>query len=104
MESHNLRYHKIVPTIQVKTLSAQYPVQVGVNLLPALGRRIKKFAGSRRIFVLTSPTIWSLWGKQFLSSFPKDQQPTTLFLPPGEQHKRLAQIERLAAELSTSGA
>jgi 3-dehydroquinate synthase len=93
-----------VPTIQVKTLSAQYPVQVGAGLLPTLGRRIKKFAGSRRIFVLTSPAIWSLWGKPFVASFPKDQQPTTLFLPPGEQHKRLAQIERLAAELSTSGA
>lgn len=94
-----------MPTILVQTPSAHYPVHVGANLLPTLGRRVKKFtAGNRRLFVLTSPSIWSLWGKPFLSSFPKDQQPTVLFLPPGEQHKRLAPIERLAAELSTAGA
>lgn len=93
-----------MPTIRVQTPSAQYPVHVGANLLPTLGRRLKQFTGARRIFVLTSPNIWSLWGKQFLSSFPKDQQPTVLFLPPGEQNKRLANVERLAAELSIAGA
>jgi 3-dehydroquinate synthase len=53
---------------------------------------------------LTSPEIWSLWGEKFSSSLPKDQPPAVLFLPPGEQHKRLSSIERLAAELSTAGA
>jgi 3-dehydroquinate synthase len=57
-----------------------------------------------RIFVLTSPQIWSLWASQFSASLPKDQTPTILFLPAGEQHKRLASVERLAAELSAADA
>lgn len=100
-----LRYDKgIVSTIRVQTASAQYPVHVGSGLLATLGSRLQRISGARRVFVLTSPPIWSLWGRRFLSSFPKDRQPTVLFLPPGEPHKRLAQVERLAAELSTSGA
>ncbi|MFZ0661988.1 MAG: 3-dehydroquinate synthase [Acidobacteriaceae bacterium] len=93
-------------TIQVKTASASYPVHVGSDLVAGLGRRLQNIAGARapRIFVLTSPAIWSLWGEQFLSTFPKDQPPTALFLAPGEQHKRLATVERLATELSTAGA
>lgn len=101
-----LRYHEsIVRTIHVNTASARYPVHVGSGPLADIGRRLTKFTGNtRRLFVLTSPNIWSLWGKQFLSSFPKDQQPTVLFLPPGEQNKRLANVERLATELSIAGA
>jgi len=95
-----------VSTIHVKTASASYPVHVGSGLVSAFGSLLKKITGKRgpRIFVLTSPAIWSLWGKQLGSTFPKDQQPTVLFLAPGEQHKRLASVERLATELSTAGA
>ena len=102
-----LRYDEtIVRTIHVNTASAQYSVHVGSGFLSTIGMRLKKITGKngRRVFVLTSPAIWSLWGKQFLAGFPKDQPPTTLFLPPGEQHKRLANLERLATELSTAGA
>jgi 3-dehydroquinate synthase len=90
-----------VPTIQVKTASAKYPVYVGSGLLAGLYRNLPK---QRRIFVLTSPEIWGLWSKRFLASFPKNEQPVVLFLPPGEQHKRMAQVERLATELSSAGA
>jgi 3-dehydroquinate synthase len=102
-----LRYDgSIVRTIHVKTASASYPVYVGSHLAADLRSRLPKLLGksARRVFVLTSPVIWSLWGKQLSSAFPKDQQPTTLFLAPGEQHKRLANVDRLAAELSTAGA
>jgi 3-dehydroquinate synthase len=90
-----------VSTIQVKTVSAEYPVHVGSGLLANLYEKLPK---QRRFFVLTSPEIWGLWSKQFLASFPKDERPMTLFLPPGERHKRLTQVERLAAELSSVGA
>jgi 3-dehydroquinate synthase len=90
-----------VRTIQVKTASANYPVLVGSGILPTLYRRLPK---RNRVFVLTSPEIWALWSKRFLASFPKQAQPTVLFLPAGEQHKRLAQVERLASELAAAGA
>ena len=88
-------------TIQVKTASADYPVHVGSGLLANLYEKLPK---QKRVFVLTSPEIWGLWAERFLASFPKNEQPVVLFLPPGEQHKRMAQVERLATELSSAGA
>ena len=90
-------------SIQVKTASANYPVYVGKNLFPLLGRA-KRLRPDGQSFVLTSPEIWALWGKNFLAAFPKSAAPTVLFLPAGERHKRLAQIERLASELAQAGA
>ena len=97
-----MRYdEKSVRTIQVKTASAKYPVVVGSGILPTLYRRLPK---RNRIFVLTSPEIWALWSKRFLASFPEHNQPSVLFLPAGEQYKRLAYIERLASELASASA
>jgi 3-dehydroquinate synthase len=59
---------------------------------------------SPRLFVITSPEIWGLWASRFLASFPKDNQPIALFLPSGEAHKRLYQVERLADDLHSAGA
>lgn len=93
-------------TIHVKTASASYPVHVGSDLVSNFGKHLRRVTGKNapRVFVLTSPTIWSLWGKPFTSAFPKDQAPIVLFLAPGERNKRLASVERLATELSTAGA
>jgi len=90
-------------TIPVKTASADYPVFVGRNLFAQIPRRVSNWSPGK-IYVLTSPEIWGLWGKKFLAAFPKSQQPTVLFLPAGERHKRLTQIERLASELANAGA
>ena len=92
-----------MPTLQVKTASTDYPIFVGRNLLARIPRHIQKSA-ARSAFVVTSPEIWALWGKKFLAAFPKDRQPTALFLPAGERFKRFAQVERLAAELADAGA
>jgi 3-dehydroquinate synthase len=104
---HRVRYdERTVRTIHVKTASASYPVHVGSSLVANFGKHLHKITGKNapHPFVLTSPAIWKLWGKQFASTFPKNQAPTVLFLRPGEQHKRLGSVERLARELSTAGA
>jgi 3-dehydroquinate synthase len=92
-----------MPTLQVKTASADYPVFVGRNLFPAIARA-KRLRQCGKVFVVTSPEIWALWGKKFLAAFPKGRQPTVLFLSAGERFKRLSQIERLASELAAAGA
>ena len=91
-----------VPTIPVKTRSATYQVHVGSGVLASLGRRTRALTAGRspRVFVVTSPEIWRLWSRQFLASFPGDSQPQPIYLPPGESHKRLAAIERLATQLA----
>jgi 3-dehydroquinate synthase len=95
-----------VRAIQVKTASADYPVYVGCNLANNFGYHLRKFKRARqqRIFVLTSPEIWALWGSQMLAALPVTEQPSVLFLPPGETHKRMSEVERLSAELAGAGA
>jgi len=102
-----MRYdERSVRTIQVKAGVADYPVLVGKDLLPTLRSRISKVTGKRngRVFVLTSPEIWSLWADAFLESFPHQDPPPVLFVQPGEEHKRLRTVERLAEQLAESRA
>src|ERR1700722_4374561 len=55
------------------------------------------------VFVLTSPEIWALWGRRLQTSLAP-HQPIVLFLPAGEQHKRMSQVERLTTEMTKAGA
>ena len=95
-------------TIRVTTASAAYSVTIAPGLLRTLYPRLRKLTPAKTpsLFVVTSPAIWALWHKAFLASFPKSeaQQPTVLFLPSGESHKRLATVESLAQQLALAGA
>src|ERR1700743_1335193 len=64
--------------------------------MPALTGKKRKL-----IFLLTSPEIWALWGGRLQASLP--QEPVVLYLPPGERHKRMAQVERLGTEMGQTG-
>jgi 3-dehydroquinate synthase len=92
-----------VQTIRVDTPSARYDVTTGSGLIGSLAPRIERVAGKlpRRVFVLTSPEIWALWGATFLESFR--ETPIALFLPPGEKHKTMAGVERLLRQMICAG-
>ncbi len=91
-------------TIRVETPTAKYEVVAGSGLLETLAPRIERAIGRlpRRVFVLTSPSIWALWSERFLASFR--EPPTALFLPAGEKFKTMASVERLAREMLRAGA
>ncbi len=93
-----------VQTIRVDTPSARYEVHAGSGLLASLAPRIERLAGRlpRRVFVLTSPEIWALWGEAFQKSFA--EAPIALFLPAGEKHKTLRSAESLARQMIRAGA
>jgi 3-dehydroquinate synthase len=92
-----------VQTIRVHTPSAKYDVVAGSGLLQTVAPRIERVTGKlpRRVFVLTSPPIWALWSGSFLASFP--EPPVALFLPPGEKHKTVASVEKLARQMAAAG-
>jgi 3-dehydroquinate synthase len=94
-----------VRRIPVKTASASYEVLPEKGMLSSLKRLLKVLFPDkdRKFFVTTSPEIWALWSQTFLKSF-SEEKPTVLFLPAGEKHKRLAQVEELAMQLSAAGA
>jgi 3-dehydroquinate synthase len=90
--------------VRVNTPSAKYQVFAGTGLLDSLEPRMVRVLGTKmpkRIFVLTSPEIWELWSKRFLASFKTE--PIVLFLAPGEKHKRLGSVEKLARQMATAG-
>jgi 3-dehydroquinate synthase len=93
-----------VQTIRVETPTAKYEVVAGSGLVETLAPRIERVIGRlpRRVFVLTSPSIWALWSEKFCASFR--EQPVALFLPPGEKYKTMASVERLTREMMRAGA
>ena len=90
-------------TIRVDTPSAKYDVFAGSGLVPTLVPRIERAVGKlpRRVFVLTSPEIWALWGDAFLKSFY--EPPTTLFLPAGEKYKTVKSVENILRQMIRAG-
>ncbi len=94
-------------TIRVETPSAKYDVITGSGVIETLAPRIERAVGRlpRRVFVLTSPEIWALWGRAFCGSFEKAkvEPPVTLFLPSGEEHKTIRSVERLTREMVQAG-
>jgi 3-dehydroquinate synthase len=92
-----------VQTIRVDTPSAKYDVITGLGLIGSLAPRIERVAGKlpRRVFVLTSPEIWALWGNTFFKSF--SEPPVTLFLSAGEKHKTMQSADRLLRQMVAAG-
>jgi 3-dehydroquinate synthase len=92
-----------VQTIRVDTPSARYDVVAGTGLIATLAPRIQRVIGRlpRRIFVVTSPEIWALWGEAFSASFA--EPPIVLFLSAGEKHKTLASVEKLLRHMVAAG-
>lgn len=90
-------------TIRVDTPSARYDVFVGAGLLASIAPRVQRVAGRlpRRIFVLTSPEIWALWGEAFCASFA--ESPIALFQPAGEKYKTIASVEKLTRQMVSAG-
>ncbi|HTX76245.1 MAG TPA: 3-dehydroquinate synthase [Terracidiphilus sp.] len=90
-------------TIRVDTPSVRYDVFVGSGQLATLATRIERVAGRlpRRIFVVTSPEIWALWGERLSASFA--EPPVALFLAAGEKHKTLASVEKLLRQMVSAG-
>ena len=94
--------------IAVKTASASYEVEIGAGLLAHVGARVDTLlggglaSGKQRAFVVTSPEIWTRWGETLERGFPAPL--TMLSVLAGEQHKRMATVERLLEELAGAGA
>jgi len=99
--------------VKVQTPSAKYSVYAGTGLLDSLEPRIARTLAERdgldrkqarlpkRVFVLTSPEIWSLWSKRFIASFTTEL--VVLMLEAGERHKTLRSVEKLLRQMAREG-
>ncbi len=97
---------KSVSTVRVEAASASYNVHIGQGLLPSLAAQSLALAGKvSRVFIVTSPQVDRLWSAPIRDGFAAlGISVETLHVPAGEEHKRLATIERLLEELAGHGA
>jgi 3-dehydroquinate synthase len=85
-----------MPTFRVETPHRSYDAIVERGV----ARRIAEFIPPRagKVFVLTTRDVWDLHGSAMKEA--RD----VLFLPPGEAHKRLSEVEALAEQMVGAGA
>src|SRR3989338_2693385 len=95
-----------VATIWVRTARARYPVWVGAGLLRDAGRRLRGLRPrARRLYLISSPRVWRLWGREVArGAGAAGLRCETLLMDDREEAKRLVTVERLAEELLRRGA
>lgn len=98
MRRHASRH---VKTIGVESAAGRYPVWVGAGLLRQSGRRLRGLRpGCRRLFVVSSPRVWRLWGRELTRGLrAAGISVEGLLLDDREENKRLATVQKLADEL-----
>lgn len=91
--------------IRVEAASTSYTVHVGRNLLASVAEKTLALTKASQVFFITSPEIDRLWSAPIREGFEAaGKRVTTLVIPAGEQHKRMATIERLLEDLAQHGA
>jgi 3-dehydroquinate synthase len=95
----------VVP-VRLPARQEKYEIKIGSGLLSQLGPEIRVVLGadSRRIALISNPTVFALYGKRVLQSLKASKFKTVAWLmPEGEQHKTLSSWEQALAFLSESG-
>lgn len=95
-----------VRTIWVRTFTARYPVRVAPGLLQQVSEHVRELRPQcRRLFVVSSPRVWRLWGGELTRGIRAGRLGLeTLLVDDREEKKRLATVERVANGLLARGA
>lgn len=95
-----------VRAVRVQVGRPGYSVWIGAGLLAQVGERVRRLRPDcQRLFVVSSPRIWKLWGKEVVRGARRaGVQIETLRLSEGERSKRLQTVEQLAENLLARGA
>jgi 3-dehydroquinate synthase len=89
-----------MPSFAVTTAAQRYEAVVERGALSQLGEAIPERVG--KLFVVTTADVWQYHGKAFLAAL-EGRACEVLYYPGGEEHKRLAAVERLAEEMLAAG-
>ena len=89
--------------ITVRVPGASYAILIESGLLSRVGDLLRERAAGRKLFVLSDNTVWKLWGNHLLEGLkPLEARP--ILIPAGEQHKRMATVEKICEQLAAQGA
>jgi len=89
--------------ITVRLPGGSYTILIQEGLLARAGEALRERTAGRKVFVLSDETVWKLWGKKLLEGL-RPLEPGVIRIPAGEQHKRLATVEKITQQLAQMGA
>jgi 3-dehydroquinate synthase len=94
-----------MPRVSVAAEARSYNVWIESGLLGRAGTLLRRILPhSRRVFVVATPQVNKLCGKELTASLANaGYQYRTLVMPDGERHKRLDTLERLAEQMIAHG-
>lgn len=88
--------------IRVELAERSYDIAIGTNVLRKIGDSLRLFDLSPKIAIVSTPTIFSLYGKPVLDSVKKAGFDTmTVSIPDGEEYKDLLWLQHIYNELLT---
>lgn len=94
----------IMNTIRVNLGERSYPIYVGTNILNKTGEFLSNFELTRKIAVLSNPTIWRFYGKQIVGSLrTAGFLPVKILIPDGEKYKNLKTVEKIYTQMLKTG-
>lgn len=93
-ETHNLEI------VRVELGDRSYPIEIGNGILGDLGHRLKDLDLSKKVSIITNPTVSNLYGKPVMEGLKKSNfEPAITEIPDGEEYKTLLWISHLYDEL-----
>lgn len=88
--------------LRVELGDRSYPIEIGSAILGELGHRLRELDLSRKVSIITNPTVSCLYGKVVEEGFRKSGfEPAITTIPDGEEYKTLLWISHLYDELLT---
>jgi 3-dehydroquinate synthase len=87
-------------TIRVELGDRSYDIAIGTGILDGLAERLKSFALSPRVAVVSNPTVFSIYGERILAPLKKAGfEVLTVMIPDGEEYKNLDTLKRIYDDL-----
>jgi 3-dehydroquinate synthase len=86
--------------VKVELGERSYSIFIGSDNLKEIGSRLSGFGFSRKMAVISNPTVFSLYGETVLKSLrDSGYDITEVLIPDGEEYKSLASTEKIYASL-----
>jgi 3-dehydroquinate synthase len=91
-------------TIRIKSSRGVYPVHCSRGELSRAGSIVARIAEANGTFVISSPNVWTHWGRAFSKNIGGLQAKHIFLIDDSERAKNLETVERLCRALCLAGA
>jgi 3-dehydroquinate synthase len=93
-----------MPAIRISASSGPYVVHCAPRLLARSASLVSRVGDATGIFVLSSPRVWTHWGRLLTRALGGRHRLTTILFDDSESAKDLATIEQISRQLIRAGA